>query len=390
MRASGGRRLAEVRFGLLPQVLPVIAGPDPLFHRIQHALGDHHRRRRRRRHRAASVRADPRARMAAGVVPDPADPDLGRRDRLRFRPPARGHGRPQVAARLTLTQNCHRTGSQRRHAIPVEVPIPKPRRAGARWASCARAVERTRRAPRAALARSSRARSEAGRDRPRDAARPRGRRRRAVQSRRGDGHARDRRIALAASAVMATSSAATPSGRGSAAILDALWQRAESRAERGGQRAGAGRGAAGGRARKSDAETAATRVDFFTLVRGEDERMSALAFADPVFESQAAFRAILRAMASPGADRRLRARPQAAAAAQPRRGGGAADACRFRDAAVDRARRSPARRGRGLSQVPYRRPARRRARQGGFRAGRRERGRPRSQPSFAQGNAGIS
>ena len=70
---------------------------------------------------------------------------------------------------------------------------------------------------------------------------------------------------------MATCSAATPNRPGRVAILDALWQRADDARRRRGQRAGAHRRAAcGARARRPRAETAATRVDFFTLVRGED------------------------------------------------------------------------------------------------------------------------
>ena len=100
MRAAGGRRLAEVRFGLLPQVLPVIAGQ--ILYYIESntrsatiigvvgagGIGLH------------LVRADPRAGMAAGVVPDPDDPGRGRRDRFRFRQAARDHGGPTVGARL--------------------------------------------------------------------------------------------------------------------------------------------------------------------------------------------------------------------------------------------------------------------------------------------------
>ena len=84
VRAAGGRRLAEVRFGLLPQVLPVIAGQVLYYIEFEHPLRDHHRRGRRGRHRAVSLRADPRAGMAAGFLPDSADSDRGRRDRLRL------------------------------------------------------------------------------------------------------------------------------------------------------------------------------------------------------------------------------------------------------------------------------------------------------------------
>ena len=93
VRAAGGRRLAEVRFGLLPQVLAGDRWAGAVLHRIQYAIGDHHRRGRRGRHRTASLRTDPRARMAAGILPDSVDSDRGRRDRLRVRPLARRHGR---------------------------------------------------------------------------------------------------------------------------------------------------------------------------------------------------------------------------------------------------------------------------------------------------------
>ena len=100
---AGGRRqaLAEVRFGLMPQVLPVIAGQILYFIESNTrsatiigvvgagGIG------------LLSVRADPRAGMAAGLVPHPDDPDLGRRDRLHFRQAARRHGRPSCGARLT-------------------------------------------------------------------------------------------------------------------------------------------------------------------------------------------------------------------------------------------------------------------------------------------------
>ena len=70
IRASGGNALHEIRFGLMPQVLPVIAGQVLYFIEFEYALGHHHRYRRRRRHRPATGRADPRAGMAEGVVPD--------------------------------------------------------------------------------------------------------------------------------------------------------------------------------------------------------------------------------------------------------------------------------------------------------------------------------
>ena len=69
VRAAGGSPLHEIRFALLPQVLPVIAGQVLYFIEFEHPLGDHHRHCRRRRHRLATRRADPRAGMAARLVP---------------------------------------------------------------------------------------------------------------------------------------------------------------------------------------------------------------------------------------------------------------------------------------------------------------------------------
>ncbi len=82
IRASGGSALHEIRFGLMPQVLPVIAGQVLYFIEFEHTLGNDHRHRGRRRHRLAARRADSRAGVAEGVVPDPDDPDRGGRDRL--------------------------------------------------------------------------------------------------------------------------------------------------------------------------------------------------------------------------------------------------------------------------------------------------------------------
>ena len=50
VRASGGGRFSEVRFGLLPQVAPVIAGQILYYIESNTRSGDDYRRRRRRRH----------------------------------------------------------------------------------------------------------------------------------------------------------------------------------------------------------------------------------------------------------------------------------------------------------------------------------------------------
>ena len=92
IRASGGNALHEIRFGLMPQVLPVIAGQVLYFIEFEYPLGDHHRHRRRRRHRPAARRADPGAGMAESLIPDSHDPGGSRRDRLDFgKTPLRDH-----------------------------------------------------------------------------------------------------------------------------------------------------------------------------------------------------------------------------------------------------------------------------------------------------------
>ena len=97
------------------------------------------------------------------------------------------------------------------------------------------------------------------------------RRRRAVQSRRSDGHARGRRAADRRTRLSAMCSAATPSKRALAAIARRALAVAERRAATSKRRCSrrSRRGSPPKRA-KTRAETAATRVDFFTLVRGED------------------------------------------------------------------------------------------------------------------------
>ncbi len=94
--------------------------------------------------------------------------------------------------------------------------------------------------------------------------------------------------------------------------------------------------------------------------------MSALAFADPTFESQAAFRRIMRALSAPGTILACGEALAPPAAAGARRRRGAADARRLRDAVVDRAvvsrRRSatisPSTAARRAPPRPTRRPSR--------------------------------
>ncbi len=67
IRAAGGNKLHEIRFGLSAAGAAGACRPNPLFHRVQHAFRHHHRHRRRRRHRPATRRTDPRAGMAEGL-----------------------------------------------------------------------------------------------------------------------------------------------------------------------------------------------------------------------------------------------------------------------------------------------------------------------------------
>ena len=53
--ASGGTTWMGIRFGLLPQVLPTIAGQILYFFEIEHPFGNNYRHRRRRRHRVAAL-----------------------------------------------------------------------------------------------------------------------------------------------------------------------------------------------------------------------------------------------------------------------------------------------------------------------------------------------
>ena len=97
--ASGGGRLAVIRFGMLPQVLPIFAGQALYFFESNTRSATIIGIVGARRHRAVSLREDPRAGMARGGVPDPDGAGRRRGDRCNFQPVARGdHGR---AARLT-------------------------------------------------------------------------------------------------------------------------------------------------------------------------------------------------------------------------------------------------------------------------------------------------
>ena len=91
--AAGGGRLAVMRFGLLPQVLPVFASQALYFLRIEHTVGDHHRHRGSWRDRSLPVGDDPRAGVAGSSIPDRDGADHCRGDRRDLPPAARGdHG----------------------------------------------------------------------------------------------------------------------------------------------------------------------------------------------------------------------------------------------------------------------------------------------------------
>jgi len=84
IRAAGGNALHEIRFGLMPQVLPVIAGQVLYFIESNTRSATINRHCRSGRHRLAAGRADPRAGVAKGLVSHPDDPGGGGRDRLDF------------------------------------------------------------------------------------------------------------------------------------------------------------------------------------------------------------------------------------------------------------------------------------------------------------------
>jgi hypothetical protein len=135
IRASGGSALHEIRFGLMPQVLPVIAGQVLYFIESNTRSGDDHRYRRRGRHRFAARGTDPRTGMAEGIVPDPDDPGRRRGNRLDFEQAALCHHRPSGGG---ITFSRSRPGTRRA----------RPRNARA-WSSgaCPRYRRRWRRPP---------------------------------------------------------------------------------------------------------------------------------------------------------------------------------------------------------------------------------------------------
>ena len=102
--ASGGSRWMGIRFGLLPQVLPIIAGQVLYYFRIEHAIGDDHRHCRGRRDRVAAFRADPHLRFRPGRLYRSVDPR--RRSRRSTGSPANCASRSSAGGRrrhLTVT-----------------------------------------------------------------------------------------------------------------------------------------------------------------------------------------------------------------------------------------------------------------------------------------------
>ena len=92
--STGGSHALGIRFGILPEVFPVLASQVLYLLRIEHALGQHHRHRRRRRHRPSSRRSHPHPRTATNLVHHCPHLDRRRPDRFRLQPPALRHDRP--------------------------------------------------------------------------------------------------------------------------------------------------------------------------------------------------------------------------------------------------------------------------------------------------------
>jgi len=106
--AAGGGRLAQLRFGVLPQVLPVMLAQALYFFVEQHALRRHPRRGRRRRHRAADRRAHPGTALGRGGVHHPADDRHRGGDRLAIRPAAAAADRRRLTGRAGHVQQTGR------------------------------------------------------------------------------------------------------------------------------------------------------------------------------------------------------------------------------------------------------------------------------------------
>ena len=92
--SAGGGKLLGVRFGIIPEVFPVLASQVLYFFEFEHAVGQHHRHRRRRRHRSLSRRGDPYTGAAANLVHHFDDPGHRGRDRLCLQPIAFRRHRP--------------------------------------------------------------------------------------------------------------------------------------------------------------------------------------------------------------------------------------------------------------------------------------------------------
>ncbi len=228
-------------------------------------LGDHHRSCRSGRHRTASVGADPGSGMEAGVVPDSPDPRVGRRNRLCFGQAARRHGGAANGRRVTRCVGALRSEDMgelsteeiaaRRRAMWLFARARAPELAGplaARWADHGARDLKPVETGLVML------RGRIG----------------------GDGAPFNFGEATVTRAIVELSTGERGYGHvlgrdadkaRDAAVLDALWQTADRRAaiETDVLRPIEARLFA--ERVKASAETAATRVDFFTLVRGEDD-----------------------------------------------------------------------------------------------------------------------
>ena len=82
VRAAGADGIQTLRFGVLPQVMPMFLSSTLYIFEFECALRHHPRHRRRRRDRISAVGPHPRAQLGRGLLhPDP-DSDHGGRHRL--------------------------------------------------------------------------------------------------------------------------------------------------------------------------------------------------------------------------------------------------------------------------------------------------------------------